>query len=253
MIQTPDIVRPNKKLVAALQEIGSATASAELSRMGIRDAHIRGPVTFTPGACYAGPALTLQMMPKREDQYKQAEYADPETQLHRHVLYHTQPGDFVCVDARGDLGSGIFGEMMLTFFKGRGGKGVVIDGCIRDYPHAKNLGLGLWLKGTTPNYHTQTNLFPYAVNVPIALCNCLVMPGDIIVADDDGATVVPAQLAAELVDHASDHAEWEEFSRLRLSQGGDLRKYYPLRADAQDEYQAWKKKQSKAKSNRKKK
>ncbi len=247
MIQTNDITRPNKKLVQALQAIGSATASAELSRMGIRDAHIRGPVPYTPGACFAGPALTLQMMPKREDQYKQAEYADPETQLHRHVLYHTQPGDFVCVDARGDLGSGIFGEMMLTFFKGRGGNGVVIDGCIRDYPFAKNLGLGLWLKGTTPNYHTQTNLFPYAVNVPIALCNCLVMPGDIIVADDDGATVVPAALAPELVKHASEHAEWEEFARIRLSEGGDLRKYYPLRADAQDEYQAWKKKQGKKK------
>ncbi len=245
MTHTPDIKRPPKHLVDKLQDIGSATASAELSRLGIRDAHIRGPIPFTPGASFAGPALTLQMMPKREDQYNQAEYADPETQLHRHVLYHTQPGDFVCVDARGDLGSGIFGEMMLTFFKGRGGRGVVIDGCIRDYPYAKNLGLGLWLKGTTPNYHTQTNLFPYAVNVPIALCNCLVMPGDVIVADDDGATVVPASMVEALVAKAGEHVEWEEFSRVRLLKGGDLRKYYPLTPAAQREYEAWKKKQAK--------
>ncbi len=76
-------------------------------------------------------------MPKREDQYARGEYADPETQLHRHVLYHTQPGDVVVVDARGDMASGIFGEMMLTYFLGKGGAGVVIDGCIRDWTHAQ--------------------------------------------------------------------------------------------------------------------
>ena len=60
-------------------------------------------------------------MPKREDLYGVDEYADPEKQLHRHVLYHTQPGDIVVVDARGDMKSGVFGDMMLTYFKGKGG------------------------------------------------------------------------------------------------------------------------------------
>ena len=58
----------------------------------------------------AGPALTLQFMPKREDLYGVDEYNDPEQQLHRHVLYHTQPGDIVVVDARGNMASGVFGE-----------------------------------------------------------------------------------------------------------------------------------------------
>jgi regulator of RNase E activity RraA len=245
MTHTSDIVRPPKALVDALAEIGSATASAELNRMGIRDAHLRGVTSRIPGKALAGPALTLQFMPIREDQYSQTEYADPEKQLHRHVLYHAQAGDFVVVDARGDLGSGVFGEMMLTYFHGRGGAGIVIDGCIRDFPKAKDLGLGMWLKGTTPNYHTQVAIFPYAVNVPIACCDRLVMPGDIIVADDDGAAVVPAQLATELLKRASEHAEWEEFSRERLAEGGDLRKYYPLTDAARPEYEEWKKKHGK--------
>ncbi|MEM7028013.1 MAG: ribonuclease activity regulator RraA, partial [Chloroflexota bacterium] len=214
-----------------------------LSRLGIRDPFMLGPKTLTPGKSIVGPALTLQFMPKREDQYQVDEYADPEKQLHRHVLYHTQPGDIVVVDARADMSSGVFGEMMLTYFKGRGGAGVVIDGCIRDFADAQDLGIGLFLRGVTPNFHTQTNIFPFAVNVPVACGNTLVMPGDIIVADDDGVVVVPISLAPELVKKATEHVEWEEFSKLRLSQGGELRKYYPLSEEARTEYEAWRKEQ----------
>jgi regulator of RNase E activity RraA len=241
MTESPDIERPSSDLIEGLAHIGSATASGELSRLGIRDPHIRGPVAWNPGAKVVGPALTLQFMPKREDLYGGGEYVGPERQRHRHVLYHTQPGDVVVVDARGNMGSGVFGEMMLTYFKGRGGIGVVIDGCVRDFPKVKQLGLGLWLRGVTPNYHTQTDIFPFGVNVPIACGDVLVMPGDIIIADDDGAVVVPIQLAPDLLKKASEHHEWEDFSRMKLAQGGDLRKYYPLSDEARVEYEAWRK------------
>ena len=59
-----------------------------------------------------------------------------------------------------------------------GGVGVVLDGCIRDFPHVKHLDLGLWIRGVTPNYHVQTNIFPHAVNVPVACGDVLVMPGE---------------------------------------------------------------------------
>lgn len=240
MTHTPDITRPAPALVEALRGIGAAAATSSLARLGVRNAHIVGPVAWTTGRAIAGPALTLQFMPKREDLYGEDEYADPEKQLHRHVLYHTQPGDIVVVDARGDMRSGIFGEMMLTYFKGRGGQGVVIDGCIRDWPNAKDLGLAMWLRGLTPNFHTQTDLMPFAVNVPIACGGVTVMPGDIIVADDDGAVVVPAAMATKVINYASQHHEWEDFSRERLEQGGDLRRYYPLSDAARPEYEAWK-------------
>ena len=244
MVETSDIQRPPQALIEGLSGIGSATAAGELARLGIRDPHIQGPVARTPGKSVVGPALTLQFMPKREDQYAVDEYADPEKQLHRHALYHTQPGDIIVVDARGDMHSGVFGDMMMTFFQGQGGIGAIVDGCIRDFPKvSEDLEIGLWLKGTTPNFHTQTNIVPFAVNVPIACGDTLVMPGDIIVADDDGATVVPVSLAPELVEKAQTHAEWEVFSRMKLSQGGHLRKYYPLSEEGRTEYELWKKEQ----------
>src|SRR5690606_16957021 len=132
------------------------------------------------------------------------------------------------VDARGDMRSGIFGEMMLAYFKGRGGQGLVIDGCIRDYPNVSQLDLGLWVRGFTPNFHTQTEIMPFAVNVPISCGGVLVMPGDIIIADDDGAIAVPASRAEELAERGSVWHEWEDYSRIKLLEGGDLRRYYPL-------------------------
>ncbi|MGR3660622.1 MAG: ribonuclease activity regulator RraA [Paracoccaceae bacterium] len=217
MIKTEDIRRPPQAQVDALKAVGTATISSTLARMGIRNAHMDGPVTHNSGKVAAGPALTLQFMPQRGDLFEDGEYVDPEDQLHRHVLYHVQAGDFVVVDARADMTSGVFGDMMLTYFKGCGGSGLVIDGCIRDYPNVKVLDLPIWVRGVTPNYHIQTNIMPFAVNVPVAM-------------------------AEEVIVKASAHHDWEEFSKERLLEGGDLRRYYPLHDDARGEYEEWRKK-----------
>lgn len=240
MTHTPDITRPDPAVIEALKGIGSATAAAELHRLGIRNTHIEGVTSWTPGKSIVGPAITLQFMPLREDVYQDDEYTDPEKQLHRHALYHAQSGDVVVVDARGKMDSGVFGEMMMTYLKGRGGQGVVIDGCLRDWPNIQEVDIGCWIKGVTPNYHTQRDIFPYAVNVPIACGNCYVAPGDIMIADDDGAVVVPVAYVDRLLERATSHVEWEEFSRMKLSEGGDLRRYYPLSEEAEAEYRDWK-------------
>lgn len=239
-IETHDIVRPPRELVERVRALGAATASATLFQaFGIVNSHMIGPVATIKGVTVAGPALTLQFMPKRADLYSDAEYVDVERQLHRHVLYHVQEGDIVVVDARANMRSGVFGEMMMTYFKGRGGAGLVVDGCLRDWPHLKTLDVPCWIRGVTPNFHTQTDLMPFAVNVPVACGDCTVMPGDIIVADEDGAVVVPVALAERLVEAAHVAHGWEDFSRERLAEGGDLRRYYPLSDAARPEYEEW--------------
>jgi regulator of RNase E activity RraA len=235
----PKIARPPADLVERVRQVGAATASATLAHMGLRNCHITGPVSRNPGKVIAGPAVTLQMMPKREDLIDEGEYADVEKQLHRHVLYQVDPGDVVVVDARGDLSSGIFGDMMMTYFKGRRGAGVVIDGCVRDIARIRQLDIPLWVCGATPNYHAQTNIMPYAVNVTIACGNVTVVPGDIIVADDDGAVCVPVALAEKMLEKAHKDHGWEEFSREKLLAGESLQRYYPLHQDAVSEYEAW--------------
>ena len=65
MVQTKDIERPDKALVEGLSMIGSATATGELARLGVRDAQILGPRSYTTGKSICGPAITLQYMQKR--------------------------------------------------------------------------------------------------------------------------------------------------------------------------------------------
>ena len=243
-IQTQDIVRPPPEWSEALAAIGAATITGTLYRMGIRNTHIAGPVAWTQGRAIAGPALTLQFLPIREDLYDDDEYGNPELQMHRHALYHTQPGDIVVVDSRASMNSGVFGEMMMTYFAGKGGLGMVIDGCIRDYPNSRDLDLGMWIRGVTPQFHTQTGLMPSGVNIPIACGGVTVLPGDLIVADDDGAVMVPASMAEAVIAKASVHHEWEVFSRERLAAGGELTRYYPLSEAARPEYEQWRKQKS---------
>ncbi|KQT51625.1 ribonuclease activity regulator RraA [Devosia sp. BK] len=241
MIETHDITRPSKHLIEGLKNLGAATIAGTLGHMGFKNPHMTGILPQTKGKSICGPALTLQCLPQRPDLFSEGEYANPEIQLHRHVLYHVQDGDVVVVDARGDMRSGIFGDMMSTYFKGRGGAGMIIDGVMRDRPNVEKLDLSLWLKGWSPNYHVQTDIFPNAVNVTIACGGVTVVPGDIIVADDDGAVVVPVSMAEHVIEDGKKHAEWEEFSRMKLMQGEPLQRYYPLHPDAEDEYQAWRK------------
>lgn len=240
-IHGPDIQRPTPELIDRLYSVSSATASAMLHKMGIRQTFIEGPLPRKPGAKVVGPAVTLQFMPQREDIASGAaqEKAENRTALWE-VFEHVEPGDILAVQAFGDPYTGCLGEMLTTYFKGRGGIGIVVDGCIRDWPHVQQIDIPLWTRGFTPNYASQSRLFPWAYNVPIACSQVLVLPGDIIIADDDGAVLVPAQMAEVVAMHTREHEDWEVFSRIKLAEGGSLKKYYPLNEEGQREYEAWK-------------
>jgi regulator of RNase E activity RraA len=223
-----------------LGPVSAATASAKLSGIGITRSWINGPRPLVEGARVVGSALTLQFMPKREDisDGLGQEYIERHTALWS-VLESVQPGDVLVIQAYGSQYSGCLGDMLVRYFKKRGGAGIVVDGRIRDAGRVRELGVPIWCTGTTPNYASQFDLFPWAYDVPVAVGGALCLPGDIVIADDDGAVVVPTTKAGELVNAAREHEEWERFSRLRLDQGGKLSDYYPLTEETRAEFEAW--------------
>jgi regulator of RNase E activity RraA len=237
--------RADADLLRRMDAISAATACAKLNGMGISRSFVEGPTPLDPGQRIVGSALTLQFMPQREDIASgvNQEYVERNTALWA-VLETVQPGDVLVVQAYGSAFTGCFGDMLVRYFKKRGGAGIVVDGRIRDAARVRELGVPIWCTGTTPHYASQTDLFPWAYDVPVAAGGVLCLPGDVVVADDDGAVVVPAGKALDLVQSAEDHENWEEFSRLRLDEGARLSDYYPLSSNSRREYEAWRAAQS---------
>ncbi len=240
-IRGPAWARPDPALIAAMHGVSTATASAELHHMGITRAYINGPKPLFAGTKIVGPAVTLQFMPQRED--VASGIAQEEVEKHSalwHVLDSVTPGDILVVAAKGSPYSGCLGEMLTTYLKGRGGVGAVVDGCVRDWPNIQKIGLPMWTCGVTPNYASQGGLFPWAYDVAVDCAGVLVLPGDIVIADEDGVVNIPRAMAERVLKRTLEHEAWEEFSRARLAEGGSIWTYYPLSPEGRAEYEAWK-------------
>jgi regulator of RNase E activity RraA len=236
----PEYARIDAETRAAFADVSAATAAATLHRMGVTRAFMRGPRALDPDAKVVGTALTLAFMPKREDlaAARGQEHFEKRTALWA-VLDTVEPFDVLVIQAFGDPYTGCIGEMLTNYLSTRGGVGIVVDGCIRDWPKIRQMGVPVWAVGVTPHFATQAGLMPWAYKVPVACGGVLVLPGDLVVADGDGAVVVPAQLAKETARIAGAHEDWELFSRMRLDEGGALSKYYPLDEEATREYEEW--------------
>lgn len=246
-IRGPAHAALDRDVAEGLRDVSSASASSILYALGIRDPALTGVQPLVRGTKIIGAALTLQFMPAREDVVQAVvagsglpdEFAATRSALWS-VFDVVQPGDVLVVQAFGDLSTGCVGEMLVGYHMQQGGVGVVVDGCVRDVPILREHGFPVWSRGSTPNSATQGSLFPWAFDVPIACGGTLVLPGDVIVADEDGAVVIPRQLAPAVAEHAQHHEAWEEFSRMRIAEGGSLTRYYPLVDEsAWREYEQW--------------
>lgn len=241
--KTKPIERPPKELLEPFREFGTASISSALREVcGIWRAFLVGPVAFTPGHKMVGTAVTLAFLPKREDIANTVQQAEEETES-RSALWSaviaTGKDDVLVVDARGNMQTGCLGDMLMTAIHAKGAAGLVVDGCVRDTPHAKKLGLPLFLRGATPHNASHFEMYPWDYNVAIGCGAVLVMPGDIVVGDDDGVVVVPPNVAPQVIEYCRDREGREVFERIKLKETGDIERYYPLNEQGQKEYDAW--------------
>ena len=237
------IERPPRELVEPFWDFGTAAVSSALREVcGIWRAFLVGPVTFTPGLKAVGPAITVSFLPKREDiaggGQTNEEGQEVDSALWDGVVA-VQDGDVLVVDCRANMRTGCLGDMLMTGIWAKGSKGLVVDGCVRDTPHAKKLGLPLFLRGATPHNAGHFEMYPWAHNVPIGCGGILIMPGDIIVGDDDGVVVVPPKVAPQVIDYCRDRETREIFERMKLGETGDVDKYYPFNEEGKREYEQW--------------
>lgn len=172
------------------------------------------PVTG-PGTRFAGPAYTIagesHTEPASGDRAKLA------------AIDEMPPG-VVAIWAGNDIrGVCCFGDLLATAMKARGCQGVVVDGGVRDVVFLRTLGLPMLVRYRTPaqaigRWRVISRQRP--VQLRGALTDWVtVEPGDVVVADDDGVIIVPANLLAEVAARAAAWGEVEAGAREEISRG----------------------------------
>ena len=215
----------------------TATLTSVLRQHGITQTFMHGVAPLRPNMKMAGPAFTLRYIPMRED-------LDPGTvdnlkDVQRVGIEQINEGEVFVIDARGDTRAGTMGSILATRLHCRGAAGIVTDGAYRDSPVIAELGIAAY--AAAMNAHTNKTIHhPSEIQVPIACGDVAVYPGDIIVGDEEGVVVVPAHLADQVAQTASEMEEKEVFITEKIQAGASIVGVYPPDEKTLAEYEEWK-------------
>ena len=177
-----DFPRPAPELVARFEGMPVANIDDNMNRIAAVDAAIE-PIGKGQ---LLGTAFTIRV-PQGDN-----------------LMFHAamdlaKPGDVIVIDAGGFTDRAIFGELMATYCKSRGIKGIVCDGAIRDRDGLAAMeDFPVYARSATPNGPYKNG--PGEINVPVVIGGKLVHPGDIVVGDGDGVLFIDPAIADQLAD-----------------------------------------------------
>lgn len=221
---------------AALEAVTTATLTTVLLKKGLRNVWIRGATPIREGQRRAvGPAYTLRFVPAREDLATPASWASPVST--RAAIEGMDEGVIAVVDGLGITDAGIFGDILCARMAYRKVGALVTDGVVRDRKGVLGTGLPVWCAGAAAPPSVAGLTF-VGWQEPIACGGVAVFPGDTIVADDDGAVVIPAALVAEVAAEATAQEEMEGWIMEEVGRGTPLPGLYPMNAETRARYDA---------------
>ena len=133
-------------------------------------------------------------------------------------------GDVLVCDAQAFEDSALFGGLMTKSAVMHGVGGLVIDGAVRDSLEIIESGLSVFARAVVPAGPHKG--FGGVINGPISCGGVSVAPGDLIIGDADGVTVVPLARVSETLAAAKAILEKEERALAGLADGGSLADVY---------------------------
>jgi len=199
-----------------------------------------------PGRRLVGRVVTAAFMPLRpdlNDAINKAGVAEKRVGRGQNswVIDTLLPGDVLVVDLYGKIDKGTFiGDNLGTSIYSKTGKGVVVDGSVRDLSGLLEIkGFHGYVRDFHPTALADATLV--GINVPIRIGGVTVLPGDVVLSDPEGLTFIPPQLAEKVVVSSEDVRLRDDWGHEMLRQG----KYTPGEVDAkwtpemEKEFEAW--------------
>ena len=222
--------------VVALSGVTTATLTTLLLKKGLRNVWIRGAKPVRPGQARAvGRAFTLRFIPAREDQATPESWARPTST--RGAIEAMPAGCIAIVDARGVADAGIFGDILCARMQERSVAALITDGVVRDLRGVLGTGLPVWCAGVAAPPSVAGLTF-VDWQQPVGCGGVAVFPDDMIVADDDGAVVIPAALVDEVIPLAVEQEQLEAWIMREIARGVALPGLYPPNAETRARYEA---------------
>ncbi|MGO8800255.1 MAG: ribonuclease activity regulator RraA [Roseiarcus sp.] len=203
---------------------------------GLRNVWMRGPRPLRQGQPrLVGPAFTLRFIPAREDLATPDAWSSPRST--RAAIEAMPEGSLVVAGAMGVADAGIFGDILCARIARRGVAGLITDGVLRDIAGVRATGLPVWAQGTAAPPSVAGMIF-CGWQEPIGCGGVAIFPNDLIVADEDGAVVIPAAYIEQVAAAGPEQERLEEWILSEVAKGVALPGLYPPDAATRARYEA---------------
>jgi regulator of RNase E activity RraA len=222
--------------IATLSHVSTATITTVLLKNGLRNVWIRGSRPLRLGQQrLVGPAFTLRFIPAREDLATPESWSSPIST--RAAIEAMPEGCIAVVDAIGVKDAGVFGDILCARMVKRGVAALITDGVVRDAEGVLGANLPVWCGGFAAPPSVAGLTF-VGWGEPIGCGGVAVFPNDIVVADQDGAVVIPQAMLDHVLAGAPEQERAEAWIVDQVNGGAALPGLYPMNAETRQRYAA---------------
>ena len=188
-------------LIDELARLGAATVYEASGRRGLVDADL---IQLVPRSRACGPARIARCG------------QDDNLMVHA-VMTALQPGEVLVLSMPSPAPVALLGDLLATQAQVRGAAAVLVDAAVRDSEELAEMGLPIWARWIRSRGAGKE--IAGELDVPVTVGGCEIRPGDLVVLDADGATVVAAERAGDVLAASRAREEKERVKREQLQAG----------------------------------